>query len=350
MNTAATAQVGSSMNCAQVGVAERLGRGGRRRDPRRHHRERDHEGQEVDAERLVRVERGAGRPRVLADQLEVAERGDERDDERQQERHPQRAADHAGHRPGQRVDAGAEDVADHEEQQQLRPDRPLQLRLSGDRARSVRCVDMPMPAKGCRVCSRFGTCPSHVHGRCGSAPGSARTRGTRATTAIAHDDHGDPARPSRRRRGRTRPRPGRATDRRSGARPTTTTMNTPCIRPRISSVATVCSIEERYTELTRSPAPGDGEEQHRQPQRAVSPNERDAEPPRRRSATVTATPCRLTRCSQPENSPATTIADRDRGEQQPERGAAAERVAEHRSAPSRGTPPAASRSPSPRRR
>ena len=37
--------------------------------------------------------------------------------------------------------------------------------------------------------------------------------------------------------------------------PATTTMNTPCIRPRISSVATVCSIDDRYTELTRSPAP-----------------------------------------------------------------------------------------------
>ena len=130
MNTAATAQVGSSMNCLQVGVAERLRRGGRRRHPGRHHGEGDHEGEEVDAERLVRVERGAGGPRILADQLQVAERGQEGDHEGQQERHPQRAADLPGHRPGQRVDAGAQDVPDDEEQQQLRADRPFQLRLS----------------------------------------------------------------------------------------------------------------------------------------------------------------------------------------------------------------------------
>jgi len=113
----------------QVGVTEGLGGRGSRRDARGHHRESHHEGEELDLECPVRVERGAGCPRVLADELEVAERGEERDDERQQERHPERAADLPGDRTGQRIDACAEDVPEDEEQQQLRPDCSPKLGL-----------------------------------------------------------------------------------------------------------------------------------------------------------------------------------------------------------------------------
>ena len=79
------------------------------------------------AERLVRVERRAGGLRVLGDQLEVGERGDRGHDERDQERRPGRTADLAGHLAGEGVDAGAEDVADDEQQQQPGPHHPLEL-------------------------------------------------------------------------------------------------------------------------------------------------------------------------------------------------------------------------------
>lgn len=75
----------------------------------------------MNAERLVRVERGTRRLRVLGDQFQVAERGDHRDEERHQERQP-RGTTHLGrHVAGQRVDTGAEDVSDDEEKQQARP-------------------------------------------------------------------------------------------------------------------------------------------------------------------------------------------------------------------------------------
>jgi hypothetical protein len=75
----------------------------------------------------VRVERRARRPGVLAHEFQVAERRDERDGEREQERQPEGSADLSGHGAGERVDARTQDVADHEEQQQARTYRPLQL-------------------------------------------------------------------------------------------------------------------------------------------------------------------------------------------------------------------------------
>jgi hypothetical protein len=113
----------------EVGVAEGLRGGGGRRHAGRHDGEGDHEGQEVDAERLVRVQRGPGGLRVLADQLQVAERGEVGHHERQHERDPERPADLPGDRPGQRVDAGAQDVADDEEDQQSGPDGTLEWSL-----------------------------------------------------------------------------------------------------------------------------------------------------------------------------------------------------------------------------
>ena len=85
----------------------------------------------MDAERLVRVERGAGGLRVLGDQLEVGERGQRGDDEGDQERQPGDAADLAGHLAGDGVDTGAEDVADDEQQQQLGAEHPLEVGVSG---------------------------------------------------------------------------------------------------------------------------------------------------------------------------------------------------------------------------
>ena len=84
---------------------------------------------EVDAERLVRVQRGAGGLRVLGDQFQIAERGDDGDQERDQERQPGGATDFGGHVAGQRVHAGAEDVADDEQQQQTRAHHPLEFGL-----------------------------------------------------------------------------------------------------------------------------------------------------------------------------------------------------------------------------
>ena len=83
----------------------------------------------MDAERLVRVERRARRLRVLGDQLQVGEGGQRRHHEGQQERQPDDAAHRPGHGPGDRVDAGAQDVAHDEQEQELGPHDPFELVL-----------------------------------------------------------------------------------------------------------------------------------------------------------------------------------------------------------------------------
>ena len=108
---------------------EGTGRGRRRGDARAHHRERDHEREELDPERLVRVQRGTRRLRILRDEFEVAERRDERDRERHQERQPHDAADVVGDLTGEGVDAGAEDVADDEQQQEPWPHHAFERRF-----------------------------------------------------------------------------------------------------------------------------------------------------------------------------------------------------------------------------
>nr|BFE72193.1 hypothetical protein GCM10020092_054940 [Actinoplanes digitatis] len=80
----------------------------------------------MDPERLVRVQGRADRLWILGDQLQVAERGEQRDHEREQERQPHRAAHLGRDLAGERVHPGAEDVADHEEQQQPGSDDPLE--------------------------------------------------------------------------------------------------------------------------------------------------------------------------------------------------------------------------------
>ena len=117
----------------------------RRGDARAHDGEGDEEGDEVDAEGAVRVERGAGGLRILGDQLEVAERGQQRDDEGDEERQPHGAADVLGHLAGERIDAGAEDVADDEQQQQPRAHDPLQLRLGRRCCILCSAIALPLP-------------------------------------------------------------------------------------------------------------------------------------------------------------------------------------------------------------
>jgi hypothetical protein len=107
----------------------RRGRG--RGDARAHHREGDDEGDEMDAEGAMRVEGCARGARIFGDQFEVAECRHQGDDERHHERQPDHAADLLGHLSGQRVDAGAENVADDEQQQQPRPHDALQARFCG---------------------------------------------------------------------------------------------------------------------------------------------------------------------------------------------------------------------------
>ena len=102
--------------------ARRRGRGGG--DARTHHREGHEEGDEMDAEGLVGVQGGARGPGVLGDELEVAEGRHHRDHEGHQERQPDHAADLLRHLAGQRIDAGAQNVADDEEQQQSRTHHP----------------------------------------------------------------------------------------------------------------------------------------------------------------------------------------------------------------------------------
>ncbi len=108
---------------------EGAGGGRGRGDTRAHDGEADQERDEVDAERLVRVERRTGGLRILRHQLQIGERGDHRHDERHQEGQPDDPADLFGHVARDRVDPGTEDVADDEQQQQLGPHHPLELGL-----------------------------------------------------------------------------------------------------------------------------------------------------------------------------------------------------------------------------
>ena len=72
----------------------------------------------MNAERLVRIERGARGPRIFRHQLEIAEGGDQGHDERHQEWQPYGAADLPRDLPGERVNPGAENVADDEQEEQ----------------------------------------------------------------------------------------------------------------------------------------------------------------------------------------------------------------------------------------
>jgi hypothetical protein len=110
----------------QVVAAERRRQGRRRRHAGAHDRERDQERDERAPERLVRVERGAGRLRVLRDELGVRGGSERGQDAGGQERGPDRAADLAGDLAHERVDARAEHVADHEHGEHRARDRRAQ--------------------------------------------------------------------------------------------------------------------------------------------------------------------------------------------------------------------------------
>ena len=109
--------------------------------------------------------------------------------------------------------------------------------------------------------------------------------------------------------------------------PATTRKNTPCIRPRISSVAAVCRMAPRNTMLTRSAAPASARNTAATHSLPDSPNAAIAAP-QAITAIAVAAPCRRSRVNEPENSPAANAPGRDRGVQHAERDPAAGRVAE----------------------
>lgn len=82
-----------------------------------HDHERHQKCQRLPPERLLRVQRGPSRLRVLGDQFQVTLGGHGGDRERHQERQPGRAADLGRNIPGQRVDTRAQNVANDEQQQ-----------------------------------------------------------------------------------------------------------------------------------------------------------------------------------------------------------------------------------------
>ena len=84
----------------------------------------------MNAERLVGVERGARGPRIFRHQLEIAEGGDHGHDERHQERQPYDAADLLRDLAGERVNPGAENVADDEQQEQPGTHDPIEARFN----------------------------------------------------------------------------------------------------------------------------------------------------------------------------------------------------------------------------
>ncbi|GAA1029393.1 hypothetical protein GCM10009557_17730 [Virgisporangium ochraceum] len=85
----------------------------------------------MQAERAVDVQRRAGRLRVLGDQFQVGERGQEREDERDEEAGPDGASRVGTDLAGERVDAGAEDVAEDEERQHRAADHAPQVGVLG---------------------------------------------------------------------------------------------------------------------------------------------------------------------------------------------------------------------------
>ena len=97
--------------------------------------------------------------------------------------------------------------------------------------------------------------------------------------------------------------------------PATTTTNTPCIRPRISSVATVCSIVERNTELTRSAAPAAASETTATHSVVVRPGEGDPETPQAHGDRDR-DPLARDAVQLPGEQPAERGSARDRGEEQ----------------------------------
>ena len=105
--------------------------------------------------------------------------------------------------------------------------------------------------------------------------------------------------------------------------PATTTMKTPCSRPRISSGAYTCRIVCRKTAETRSARAGDGEQRDREPERPGQPGQRHRRAPGddrdgQRDA-LPADPADPARGQAAEHR-----ADRDRGEQPADRLLAAE--------------------------
>ena len=151
-----TAVVGSSLPKPISRFCGQQVRGrGRAGDARADHRERHQERDEVDAERLVRIERCTRGLRILRHQLQVREGRHRRDGEGHQEGQPRNATDLARDLAGDGVHPRSQDVAHDEEQEQLGPEDPFQVgilrtvdvRFCGRRTHRcapVRRVDRPM--------------------------------------------------------------------------------------------------------------------------------------------------------------------------------------------------------------
>src|SRR5215218_6400781 len=114
-----------------VAAADPGGRERGRGHARGHDGDGDHEAEDADVEGPVDVQGGPGGPRVLGDQLQVGERGDQGEQERDQERGPDGPAHVGRDLAGEGVDAGAEDVAEDEEGQHRPGDDPVEAGLLG---------------------------------------------------------------------------------------------------------------------------------------------------------------------------------------------------------------------------
>ena len=82
------------------------------------------------------VERRARGFRIFRDQFEIAERGHERDHERNHKRQPHDAAHLLRNLARERVDAGAENIADDEQQKQPGAHDPMKTRFDAARLRT----------------------------------------------------------------------------------------------------------------------------------------------------------------------------------------------------------------------
>ena len=184
---------------------------------------------------------------------------------------------------------------------------------------------------------------SALSGGVGVGDGSAGPAGSARTTARRgprRPCRRPPARRHRPRRPPCRPRPRAAPCTTSAIRgpPATTTMKTPCSRPRTASSAAVCSMLVRNAEEAMSAAPPTTSISSattsigRRP--APGQADRDPEADHRRApdqdAAMTARPCGSTRETQPEKTPPSTapagIAAKSSAKARPPAGGAAEVV------------------------
>ncbi|MNY68306.1 hypothetical protein D3C86_2060470 [compost metagenome] len=81
----------------------------------------------MDSKGLVRIKRGASCLGILRDEFEVGKRGEGGHNEGEKERQPDDATNRPGHGPGDRIDAGPQNVSHNKEEEQFGSQHAFEL-------------------------------------------------------------------------------------------------------------------------------------------------------------------------------------------------------------------------------